>query len=153
MASPMTLVIPMKEGADMQKLAGILVAQQDAIDAARVEIGTLHYARFVIFDHSSPNLQPQAGSTGPFSLAVITDYDGDFNVYIQDFVNHLGPAFSLLLSYSTSGQDLLPLNEHVEGFIEWIRANDASQHPPNDALRFFSAYPDTVQQVLANSAG
>ena len=153
MANPLTLVIPLREGADIQKLVGILVAQQDAIDAARREIATIHFARFVLFDHSSPNLQPQPNSTGPFSLSVITAYDGDFDVYIQDFVNHLGPAFSLLLSFSATGQELLPLAEHVQGFVDWIRANDASQHGPNAQLRFYSAYPDTVQQVLANSSG
>ena len=151
MAAPLTLIIPLKHGADIEKLAGILVAQQDAIDAARRKIATIHYARFLIYDHSAPNLQPAPGSSGPFSLAVITDFDGDFDVYIQDFINNLGPAFSLLLGYSADGADIVPPSEHVEEFIAYIKRNDASQQGINSNLRFYEAYPDTVQQVLANS--
>lgn len=152
MANPLTVIIPMKQDADIAKLAGILHAQQDAIDAARSGIATLHYTFFLILDHSSPNLQLQPGSSGPFSLAVITIFDGELDDYIAAVVKDLGPAFSLLLSYSADGQHLLPVADHYDEFAAYIRGNDASQHPPNDQLRFWGAYPDTAQQIVGDTS-
>ena len=82
MTSPLTLVMPLEENVDLTKLAETLAKAASDIDAALTSIATVHFARFVLFDASTPNLQP--GSThGPFKLAVITEYDNDFNSYIQ----------------------------------------------------------------------
>jgi hypothetical protein len=149
MANPLTFVMPLKTGVDLGELQQALDGQQTAIDDALASIGTVHYARFVLFDASSPNLQPKPGGTGPFSLSVITSYDGDFDVYIQDFVNKLGAVFNVLMSFSADGGGLVPVADNVEAFAAYIAANNASQQPPNSGFGLYNAYPYTVQQILA----
>jgi hypothetical protein len=149
MANPLTFILPLKPGVDLTDLAAAIAAEQPTIDAALEAIGTVHFARFVLLDGSSPNLQPKPGGTGPFSLAVITSYDGDFDVYIQDFVNKLGLVFNALLSFSADGAGLVPVASNVAAFTAYIAANDASQQPPNNKFPLYNAYHYTVQQVLA----
>lgn len=147
--NPLTLIMPLEQGVNLGQLQQLLGQQQEAIDAALGKVGTVHYARFVVFDASSPNLLPMANSTGPFQLAVITTYDGDFDMYIQDFVNELGPVFDALLGMTTDGGSLVPVKDHVTEFTAWIAANDASQQPPNSLLSQYAAYPFSVQTILA----
>ena len=147
--NPLTLIMPLKQGLNLGQLQELLSQQQDAIDHALGVVGTVHYARFVVFDASSPNLQPMANSTGPFQLAVITTYDGNFDIYIQDFVKELGPVFDALLGMTTDGGDLVPVKDHVTEFTAWVAANDASQQPPNSLLSQYAAYPYSVQTILA----
>jgi hypothetical protein len=148
MASPLSLFMPVLPSANMQQLAATLQANQPALDAALASIGTVHYARTLLLDRSSANLQPGSGSTGPFVLAVITEYDGNFNAYLQDFVNHVGAQFDALLQFVVGGAALTPVANHLNAFTVFIAANDASQHAPNIGL--YQAYPDvTVQQILA----
>ena len=149
--NPLTLIMPLRQGADLGQLQGLLASHQDAIDAALGVVGTVHYARFVLFDASSPNLQPMANSTGPFQLAVITTYDGSFDMYIQDFVQQLGDVFDALLGFTADGAALVPVKNNVTQFTAWIKANDASQQPPNSSLSQYAAYPYTVQAILAGS--
>lgn len=148
-AHPLTLIMPLKPDADLEHLQQMLVQQQPAIDEALAAVGTVHYARFVVFDASSANLQPSPSSKGPFQLAVITTYDGDFDAYIQDFVLQLGDVFDVLLEFTAAGAALVPVKDHVPKFTAWIAANDASQQPPNNLHPQYAAYPYTVQQVLA----
>lgn len=151
MANALTLVIPLKEGIDLGQLQAELAGLMPTTGAAMEAVGTVHNSRVVLLDHASPNLQPRPGSSGPFSFAVITTYDGDFAVYIQDFATHLGPIFDALLGFSADGSGIVPVSDHVEEFTAYLEANDLSKQPPNDAFRFFTAYPYTVQQILANA--
>jgi hypothetical protein len=151
MANPLTFIMPLAEGGDPLALGSALGELQPKIDAALEAVGTVHYARFVLLDRSQPDLQPSPSSIGPFSLAVITSFDGDFDVYIQDFVNKLGPIFDALLQFSSDGTELVPVAEHVEELTAYVAAHDASRQPPNSAFPMFNAYPYTVQQVLANA--
>ncbi|MEA2194400.1 MAG: hypothetical protein QOG42_834, partial [Solirubrobacteraceae bacterium] len=91
MANPLTFIMPLEEGVDLLKLGEALQGSQAAIDAALQSVGTVHFARFVTFDNSAPNLLPSAQSKGPFSVGVITEYDGDFDDYINAFVDDVGP--------------------------------------------------------------
>lgn len=150
MANPLTFIMPLKEGVNLIELAEVLHKNQDDIDNALQEVGTVHFARFVLFDNSAPNLLPSLKSKGPFSLSVITDYDGDFDAYINAFVKYLGPIFDALLGFSADGESLIPVSQNVTAFETYITKNDASQEPPNEQLSLYSAYPYTVQQILAN---
>lgn len=150
MANPLTFIMPLEEGVDLAKLGEELAGNQQQIDAALKAVGTVHFARFVVFDNSAPNLLPSLESKGPFSLSVITDYDGNFDAYIEAFVQYLGPVFDALLSFSADGKSLVPVAQNVDDFEKYITQNDASQQPPNDAQSLYSAYPFTVQQILAN---
>ena len=151
MANPLTLILPLAAGTDLQKVAGALAGNQQKIDDALTSVGTVHFARFVIFDSSTENLQPDlAGGTtsSTYKLAVITEYDGSFNAYIQEFVNEVGDIFDILLSFTSDGQHCVPVAKNVAAFQAYVAKNDASQ-PPNNGL--YSAYPQTVQQILASS--
>lgn len=151
MANPLTLVIPLREDIDLSQLQAGLAELLPNIGAAMEAVGTVHYSRVALLDHSSPNLQPKPDSSGPFSFAVITTYDGDFDVYIQDFVTHLGPIYDALLGFSADGAGIVPVADHVEEFTAYLEANDLSKQPPANGFPFYSAYPYTVQQVLANA--
>ncbi len=146
MASPLTLLMPVIPGTDPQVIGATLEKFQPEIDAALTSVGTVHYARFVLLDRSAANLLP-ASAAGPFVIGVITEYDGSFDAYIQDFVDKVGLVFDALLAFVEGGAALIPVKDHVQAFTTFIAANDASQHAPNTGL--YEAYPQTVQQVLA----
>jgi len=147
MASPLTLLMPVLPGTTPQALAAAMAQYQPQLDAALQSIGTVHYARSIVLDPSSPNLQPSATSTS-FVLGIITEYDGDFDAYIGDFVSVVGPIFDALLQFVVGGAAVTPVAQNVQAFQAFIAQNDASQHAPNEGL--FQAYTATVQTILAN---
>ena len=132
MANPLTLLMPVVPGSDPAAIAATLAKYQQQIDDALTSVGTVHYARFLLLDRPSPNLQPGTGK-GPFVLAVITAYDGDFNAYIQDFVAQLGAVFDALLAFTVGGKAVIPVADHISAFTAYVQNNDASQHAPNRA--------------------
>jgi len=146
MANPLTLLMPVAPGVDPTAIATALAKYHDQIQAALTSVGTVHYARFVLLDRSSPSLQPGAG-TGPFVLGVITEYDGDFDAYIQDFVAKVGVVFDALLAFTVGGKEITPVADHISKFITYVRQYDLSQQP--GAAGLYQAYPQTVQQILA----
>lgn len=146
MANPLTLLMPIKRGIDVVELGATLLFARKKLNQALTSIGTVHYARIMILDRSSKNLRPDF--TGPYVLAVITDYDGSFDAYIGDFVAQVGDIFDALLKHVVGGDVLIPVADHVDAFGAFIAANDASQHDPNKGL--YEAYPQqTVQDILA----
>ncbi len=147
MANPLTLMMPIIPGTNLTELAGTLAKYQTDIDQALTSIGTVHYARFLLLDRSTANLQPSGTATDQLVLAVITEYDGSFQQYIGDFVAQIGNVFDALLQFVVGGKELTPVANNVAAFSAFITANDASEHQPNEGL--YSAYPQTVQQVLA----
>ena len=153
MANPLTAILPISSSASIGDLLGALAKSNSAIDAALTAVGTVHFARFVLFDASNALLQPSPtppwNNTGQFKISVITEYDGDFTDYIQAFVNQLGDIFNVLLSFTSDGQSLIPVQNNVAGFDAYVKCHDASQQPPNKEFGLYSAYPDcTVQNIL-----
>lgn len=150
--NPLTFVMPLKKGTTYDGVLALqqtLVAGQAAVKAALAGAGTVHFARFVLFDASSPTLQPQKGSKGPFSVAVITEYDGSFETYATYFAQHLGPIFEDLLKLSDDGAQLVPIADHIEEFIDYTLAHDASQQGVNKAQELFLySYNDTVKRIV-----
>ena len=98
---------------------------QNPIRLALDGIKTVHFARFVFLENNT-------------KLAVITTYDGSFEKYIQDFVDHIGDIFDALLSHMTDAPPL-PVQEHRDEFLAYVRANDL----PGVGV-FYSAYPDAT---------
>lgn len=145
--SPLTVFMPLTEGADLADLEQVLVQQQPVVHAALDAVGTIHYARFLLLDASSPNLQPSSESSGPFKLAIILTYDGDLDLCIKELVAEVGPAFDALLAFTT-GASLVPVKDRVSQFTAWLTANDASQQPPNNKLSQYAAYPHGVHAIL-----
>ncbi|MBJ7311458.1 hypothetical protein ACFOLJ_22315 [Rugamonas sp. CCM 8940] len=150
MTSPLSLMMPCLPGTNLVAVAATLVEAQKQIDTALEDIGTVHFARFLLLDRSQANLQPQlksATTSDSLIISVVTEYDGDFNAYIQDFVTQLGDVFDALLKFVVGGAAVTPVINNVPAFQAYITLNDASQHIPNNTL--YAAYPQTVQQILA----
>ena len=135
---PLTLVMRIKSAEDLRTLRAELdqlqglPRDQNPVVAALEAIGTVHFARFVFLDDTR--------------LAVITTYDGDFDAYINDFVDHIGEVFDDLLQH-VDGAPPLPVQRHRAEFLDYVRRNDLRCLPP-----FYSAYPrHTVLDVLATA--
>jgi hypothetical protein len=154
MANPLSLFMPLLPDANLKELAAMLATSQQQIDDGLKAVGTVHYARFLVLDRSQGNLQP-GSDAGPFVLAVITEYDGSFTAYIQDFVAQMAPIFNALLAFvDTGGVTVTPVQDNINAFTLFIQQNDASQHAPNNGGGqpgggLYSAYSQTVQQILA----
>lgn len=149
MASPLTLIMPIIPGTDLQTVAATLAQYQPQLDAALTSIGTVHYARVLVLDRTVANLQPSGNPEDSYVFAVITEYDGSFDKYISDFVSQVGAVFDALLQFVVGGAALIPVADNEQDFLAYITTNDASQHAPNTGL--YQAYPFTVQKILADA--
>ncbi|MFT6407387.1 MAG: hypothetical protein ACJAQ6_000798 [Arenicella sp.] len=151
MTNPLTLMMPVKPGTKPLTIIEVLAENQAPIDAALSSIGTVHFARFLLLDSSVANLQPDLKNVNATSdtliISVVTDYDGDFNAYISDFVAQLGDVFNALLAFVVGGESVTPVQDNLAAFQAFIATNDASQHEPNNTL--YAAYPQTVQMIKA----
>lgn len=160
MANPLTLLMPVIPGTNPAVIAGALAQYQSQINEALTSIGTVHYARFLLLDRSTSNLQP-GGSSDQLVLGVITEYDGSFDDYIGDFVKQIGNVFNALLQFVVGGADVTPVQDKTPAFLAFVTANDASQHFPNNGATapdtpppagsngLYQAYPYSVQDILA----
>ena len=148
MANPLTLLMPLVPNTNPLVIAQTVASHQAAINVALTSIGTVHFARFAVFDASVPNLQPSGKPGDNLVLGVITEYDNDFDTYIADFVNKIGFIFDALLPFVVGGPPLVPVASNLVTFTAFVKANDASQAPGAPGL--YSAYPYSVQQILAN---
>lgn len=149
MANPLTLIMALKDDLELKSIEHVLKQQEGAISQALTLLGTVHFARLVVLDVSAADLQPSDASKGPYKLAVIMAYDGDFAWFIKDFANYVGPALDKLLALTSDGAALRPVKDHVSEFSSYVAANDASQHTPNDGLKMYGAYSYPVEQIVA----
>lgn len=138
--NPLTLVLTARSSQDYEQLKGIiehvqsLPPEHNPIVAALNKLATVHFARFAFL--------------GEEKVAVITTYDGDFDAYINEFVNEIGDVFNALLQHVEGGSPV-PVQSHREEFLQFVRDNDRRCVGP-----FYSAYPDkTVLDITAAGAG
>jgi len=138
--NPLTLVLPIRSPEDHAALQATITQlqslprDQNPIIRALDQIATVHFARFVFLDETR--------------LAVITTYDGDFAAYINEFVDHIGDVFTMLLQH-VDDPPPLPVQAHRDEFLDYIRRHDLGCVPP-----FYSAYPSrTVLDILAAPTG
>lgn len=148
MANPLTLLLPVTPGTDPNEIVKTLSVYGLELYIALNAVGTVHYARALMLDRSEPNLQPRVEdkkvvSKGPFVIAIITEYDHDFDRYIHDFVVKVGRVFDALLQFVPGGKEVTPVADHEEEFGQLLAAN-------NLASLLFQAYKATVQQVRDN---
>ena len=136
----LTLVMTIKSPADAQMLAGLLAKIQSAppalnpIWAALTKLNIVHFARFVFLEKNT-------------KLAVITTYDGTFEDYINDFIDEIGDVFNALLAHM-SDAPLLPVQQHRQEFLDYVRANDLRCIEP-----FYSAYPKATVLDINTALG
>jgi len=127
--SPLNLMLTIQPGKN-QAILEYLATHQAAINAALSQVGTVHFARFLMIP-------------GTQYLFVITTFDGDFNAYIQAFTNILGDVFNALLSCVDPAPPL-PVQQNVAAFEAFV-----SQY--NLPTGLYSAYPNcTVVQIWGN---
>ena len=136
--NPLTLVMTIKSPQAAQELIGLLTQfdqmprDKNPINVALDGLKTVHFARFVFLDNNT-------------KLAVITTYDGTFEKYINDFVDHIGDIFNALLQRMTDAPPL-PVQQNRDAFLAYVKANDLTCFGT-----FYSAYPQaTVMDIVNN---
>jgi hypothetical protein len=120
----MNLVMPLKDKSPIGRAkAALAIAQnKDEIYAGLDNVGTVHFARFVIVDDN---------------ICMLSVYDGDFTNYIRDFIATIGSVFNAVVSLVEGGDAVIPSEQNVEKFIDWVHAHDMYQVPDlaTDILR------------------
>jgi hypothetical protein len=134
---PLTLIMKLKSQDDYEQLYQRLThlqslpASENPIKAALNKVGTVHFARFVFLDNNT-------------RLAIITTYDGDFDTYINDFINEIADVFNMLLAHMEDAPPL-PVQTYRDEFARYIKDHDMPSLQP-----FYSAYPTlTVLDIQA----
>lgn len=120
----MNLIMPLKDKTPIgrAKAAQAIAANREAIYAGLDNVGTVHFARFVIIDNN---------------ICMLSVYDGDFTNYIRDFIATIGNVFNAVVELVEDGQAVIPCERNVEAFIEWVHQRDLFQMPDvvTDMLR------------------
>ena len=112
----MNLIMPLKVKSPIGRAqAALAIAQnKDAIYAGLNNVGTVHFARFVIVGDN---------------ICMFSVYDGDFTNYIRDFIATIGDVFNAEVELVEGGEDVLPCEKNVEAFIQWVHERDLYQVP------------------------
>ena len=136
--NPLTLVLKAKSPDDfaaLRKLVEDLQAlppDQNPVTRALNKLGNVHFARFAFLSNDQ--------------LGVITTYDGDFDAYINEFIDNIGDVFNALLAHVENAPPL-PVQTHRQEFLNYIRAVDC-----RCVGLFYSAYPErTVLDILGST--
>ena len=134
--SPLNLRLTIAKGKNLE-IVGYLADPQHskAINDGLTAVGTVHFARFL----------PENGFLLGKSqtLWVLTEYDGTFDQYIEDFVNQMGDIFDDLLSF-VADPPPLPVKNNIQAFEAWVNAH-------NEKSNLYSAYPTLTVQAILNS--
>ncbi len=112
----MNLIMPLKDKSAIGRAKATLAIAQnvDEIFAGLDNVGTVHFARFVLIGDN---------------LCMISVYDGDFTNYIRDFIATIGSVFDQVVGLVEGGEAITPSATHVEAFIDWVHAHDLFQVP------------------------
>ena len=111
-----TLIMPLKDPspAGRAKATMAIAENVDEIFAGLDNVGTVHFARFLLIDKN---------------ICMISVYDGDFSNYIRDFITTIGSVFDAVISLVDGAEHMIPTEEHVEEFIDWVQDHDLFQAP------------------------
>jgi hypothetical protein len=147
---PLTLFLPIK-AKEAPKIRELFKAS-DGGAGALASTGLVHFARLFVFEEDNPMRIPAN------TAAVITTYDGDFNAYVQAFVDNEGAAevFNLLLSVADipGAADLIPVTKNAQAFAALIAKYDVTNVANEPWGQWFSAYPGAtvlnIQDALKN---
>jgi hypothetical protein len=107
----MNLIMPLKDKSAIGRALAI-AQNKDEIYAGLDNVGTVHFARFVIVDDN---------------ICMFSVYDGDFTNYIRDFIVTIGSVFDAVVELVEGGEKVIPSAENVEKFIDWVHDHDAYQ--------------------------
>lgn len=147
--NPLTLLLPIRN-AEVYPLRKKLQALQPLLAIALDSIGIVHFARLVFLP-------------GTNILAVITEFDGNFNDYILAFVRNEGVAavFNEILNgvddvnsppSVPQASKLVPVLKNTDGFIKFLDYYNYTSAARADSFAWYSAYPTlSVKQILDNA--
>lgn len=124
----LNLNLELKDPAQMPDLLGVLKAAEDEIRFRMKRLNSVHYARFL----------PTRGDT---VLQVVTEYDGQLEDYLDDFIIEVGDIFNAILGFVRDAPPL-PIQRDPDAFIDFVRRNnlvDVALFGPQE-LTVFSAY-------------
>jgi hypothetical protein len=125
---PLLVSLPLKSSLKAFVLEELVLrAAKGKMDAGADAVGTLHFCHFV----------PLADT----HLGFFTVFDGDFDKYIQDFTEQMGPVFDVLFGY-VSDPPATPVAKNAAAFLQYATASDL---PP---IGFYSAYPGLAVQDI-----
>ncbi|KRQ92726.1 hypothetical protein CQ12_26450 [Bradyrhizobium jicamae] len=112
----MNLIMPLKVKSPIGRAeAALAIAKnKDAIYAGLNNVGTVHFARFVIVGDN---------------ICMFSVYDGDFTNYIRDFIATIGEVFNEVVKLVEGGKKVIPCEKNVEAFIQWVHEHDLYQVP------------------------
>lgn len=130
MQNTLAVVMTIKSPEDYRALVALLPQAKDEIDKSFSIVKTVHFARILLLDSNK--------------VAIITEFDGDFDTYVQDFASALGPVFDAVFQHIEDAPPL-PVEDpqNTPAFVEYTRKHHL---PP---IYFYSAYPDlTVYNIL-----
>lgn len=134
--SGLNLWLALERPEDMPRLLGLLQGLRPRIDDALVNLHYVHFARFV----------PAPGGA---ALQVITEFDGEFDAYVLDFVLAIGDEFDKILQF-VRNRPAFSVKDDPARFLAFVRANNlgySAEQPGN--IRLFSAYPSrTVLDII-----
>ena len=130
-ASPLHLVSRLKSPEDSQQLQAAMAANFQVMNDNLNAIGTVHFAHWFFLDNG-------------LTIILVTEFDGAFDAYVKDFVQHIGDLFNVLLSHVVDPPQL-PVQQYPDAFVQWVNAHNV---PVFGAL--YSAYPTlTVLDIRA----
>jgi hypothetical protein len=119
----MNLVMPLKDKSAIGRAEAVFAIAQnvDEIFAGLDNVGTVHFARFVVIGDN---------------LCMISVYDGDFTNYIRDFIAAIGSVFDEVVALIEGGDAVIPCESNIDAFIAWVHKHDLFQIPdlPTDLL-------------------
>ena len=133
--SPLNLALPITKGKNAEVLIYAFLHGK-TINEGLKAVGTVHFARFL----PTPGFEaiPATAQT----LWVLTEFDGTFDDYIQDFVNQMGDIFDKLLSF-VDNPPPTPVADNVKAFGAWVQAHDVKSN-------LYSAYPQSTVDMILN---
>ena len=95
-----------------------LPPKQNPVTLALNKIGTVHFARFAFL--------------GNDQIGVITTYDGDFAVYINEFIDTICDVFNALIAHVENASPL-PVQTYRQEFLDYVRSVDVGATTPQGA--------------------
>jgi len=137
--TPLTLYVPIRQDAASQQAAqeiykSFATSVHEGLNASQI----VHYAHFALV----PNADGEDGSQ---ALLLITAFDGPMNPYLSTFWNNdpaIKGAFQAIIDIALTPPPA-PVTD-LNGFANFVNAHNLNQ--PAD---LYSAYPQTVKQILA----
>ncbi len=134
--SGLSLWLPMKDPAQMGLLLQYLQGARATIDEALARLHYVHFSRFL----PAPDWS---------ALQVITEFDGEFDAYVLDFVHVLAEPFNKILEH-VAGAPAEKVQDRPDLFVAFIRRHQMGIHGPFSLpVRQNSAYRDlTVIDII-----